>query len=213
MATDVTDTYSRPTTTRVAQAERGFDVVAVAASAGGLHALSIVLAALPSDFPACVMVVQHLSPHHPSLLSTILARYALMRVKEAEDGEMAQPSVVYIGPPDHHLLLTPAHILSLTTSNAVHYLRPSADLLFASVARASRARAIALVLSGTGSDGSQGVRDVWGAGGITIAQAEESCEFFGMPGSAIQTGCISYVIPLGEIAPALVNLVNHGDIR
>ena len=94
----------------------------------------------------------------------------------------------------------------------MHFVRPSADLLFESVAASYKERVIAVVLSGTGSDGSMGVKAVKKMGGTVIVQDEQSAEFYGMPGAAMQTGCVDFVLPLDEIASALVTLVSTGEV-
>jgi len=194
------------------ESDRGiaFDIVAVAASAGGLNALSQVLSGLPSEFGAAIVVVQHLDPRHRSLMADILSRRTSLRVKEAEDGETIRPGMIYIAPPDNHLLVNPDGALSLSRSELVHFVRPSADLLFESVAASFKDRAIAVVLTGSGSDGTMGVRAIKKMKGTVIAQDEASSEFFGMPGSAIDTKNVDFILPLDEIAPALVTLV-RGD--
>jgi len=202
-----------PRTGKNAQHTAGaaFDIVALAASAGGLTALSRVLAALPADFPAVIVVVQHLDPRHRSLMADILSRRTPLRVKQAEEGEQVGPATVYIAPPNRHLLVNSDGTLSLTQSELVHFLRPSADLLFESVAASYRERAIAVVLTGTGSDGAMGVQAIKKMGGAVIAQDEESAEFFGMPSAAIQSGSVDFVLPLDEIPTALVTLVIKGE--
>jgi two-component system chemotaxis response regulator CheB len=186
---------------------RNFDIVALAASAGGLTALSQVLAGLPGDFPAPVVIVQHLDPRHRSLMADILSRRTQLKVKQAEAGDSLQASTVYIAPPDRHLLVNRDGSLSLTQSELVHFVRPSADLLFESVAASHEEGAIAVVLSGTGSDGAMGVEAIKKMGGTVIAQDQKSAEFFGMPGAAIQTGSVDFILPLDEISSALVTLV------
>ena len=188
-----------------------FDIIALAASAGGLKALSHVLAALPADFPASIVVVQHLDPRHRSLMADILSRRTALQVKQAEEGGRLTPGMAYIAPPNRHLLVNPDGTLSLSQTELVHFVRPSADLLFESVAASFKDRVIAVVLSGTGSDGSMGVRAIKKMGGTVIVQDEKSSEFFGMPGAAVQTGCVDFVLPLDEIAPALATLVATGD--
>jgi len=190
-----------------ADPDRIFDVVALAASAGGLQAISVILAALPEDFRASVAVVQHLDPRHPSLLVDILSRRTALRVFQAEEGAFLQPGAVYIAPPDRHLLVIPNGSLSLTQSELVHFVRPSADLLFESLAASYKERAIAVVLTGTGSDGSLGVQAIKKMGGIVIVQNKETSEFFGMPGAAMELCAVDYVLPLREIGPVLVKLV------
>lgn len=197
---------SQPTLTAAA-----FDVVAVAASAGGLKALSQVFSALPGDFPAALVVVQHLDPRHRSLMADILSRRTALDVKQAEEGDRLRPGMIYIAPPNMHLLVNPDGSLSLAQSELVHFVRPSADLLFESVAASFKNRAIGVVLTGTGSDGTTGVQAIKKMGGTVLAQDEATSEFFGMPNAAINTGSVDFVLPLGEIPAALVTLVTTGE--
>jgi two-component system chemotaxis response regulator CheB len=184
-----------------------FAAVAIAASAGGLNALAHVLAALPADFPVPILVVQHLDPRHRSLLAQILARRTALSVGEAHDGEVVKPGQVYVAPPDRHLLVDADGTMSLTATELVHFVRPSADLLFESLAASYRERAVAVVLTGSGSDGAMGVRAVKRMGGTVIAQDEATSEFFGMPGAAFQTGATDFVLALDEIPVALIALI------
>jgi two-component system chemotaxis response regulator CheB len=193
-------------------ANAAFDVVALAASAGGLTALSRVLAALPADFSAAIVVVQHLDPRHRSLMANILSRRTPLRVKQAEEGDHLDPGTVYIAPPNRHLLVNPDGTLSLSQSELVHFVRPSADLLFESVAASHKDRAIAVVLTGTGSDGAMGVQAIKKMHGTVIAQDQETSEFFGMPSAAIQSGSVDFVLPLAEIPAALVALIMKGEV-
>jgi len=191
--------------------DASFEVVAVAASAGGLNALSQLLAGLPADFPAAVAVVQHLDPRHRSLMADILSRRTAMQVKQAEEGDKLSPGTVYIAPPNKHLLVNREGTVSLTQSELVHFVRPSADLLFESVAASFKHRVIGVVLSGSGSDGSMGVQAIKKMGGTVIAQDEATSEFFSMPNAAIQTGSVDFILPLNEIPSALVTLVTSGE--
>jgi two-component system chemotaxis response regulator CheB len=191
--------------------EASFEVVAVAASAGGLNALSQLLAGLPGDFPAAVAVVQHLDPRHRSLMADILSRRTALNVKQAEEHDKITAGTVYVAPPNKHLLVNPEGTLSLAQSELVHFVRPSADLLFESVAASFRHRVIGVVLSGSGSDGSMGVQAIKKMGGTVIAQDEATSEFFGMPNAAIQSGSVDFILPLKEIAPALVTLVTSRE--
>ena len=193
--------------------DAAFDVVALAASAGGLTALSSVLADLPAGFPAGILVVQHLDPRHRSLMADILSRRTRLEVKQAEEGDCLAGGRVYIAPPNRHLLLNGDGSLSLTQSELVHFVRPSADLLFESVAASYRDRAIAVVLSGSGGDGSMGIKAIKKMGGTVLAQDQRTSEFFGMPGAAIDSGNVDFVLPLEEIAPALVALVMKGQAQ
>ena len=184
-----------------------FHLVAMAASAGGLQALGQVLSSLPSGLPAAIVVVQHLDPHHRSRMAEILAKRTPLQVAEAVEGERLQPGQVRIAPPDRHLLVNPDGSLTLSQSELVHFVRPSADLLFESAAAAFGKRVIAVVLTGTGSDGAMGVTAVKKMGGVVIAQDEASSDFFGMPRAAIKAGAVDLVLPLAEIPPTIVALV------
>lgn len=190
-----------------------FEVVALAASAGGLQALSTVLAALPTGFRAAIVLVQHLDPHHRSLMAHILGQRTALDVHQAAHGDRLRPGGVWIAPPDHHLLVNGDGSISLTQTELVHFVRPSADLLFKSMAAGFRERSIAVVLTGTGSDGAMGVRAVREVGGKVIAQDEATSDSFGMPAAAIATGCVDFVLPLDEVAPALATLVMSGEAR
>ena len=204
-------TKDREQTVTVNKSGAAFDIVAFASSAGGLSALSEVLSALPETFPASIAVVQHLDPRHRSLMAKILSGRTALSVKEAEEGDRLQPGRVYVAPPDRHLLINPGGTISLTQSEMVHFVRPSADLLFESVAASYKDRVIAVVLTGSGSDGKMGVTAIKKMGGTVIAQDEATSEFFGMPGSAIQSGNVDFVLPLSEIPSALVTLVMTGE--
>ena len=184
-----------------------FDTIAVASSAGGLAALTQLLSRLPAELPASLLVVQHLDRRHKSLMADILSRRTVLTVKQAEDGEPMEHSTVYIAPPDKHLLANADRTLSLTQSELVHFVRPSADLLFESVAAAFREHAIAVVLTGSGKDGAMGVKAIKKMGGTVITQDEETSEFFSMPSAAISTGQVDFILPVDEIPQALVALV------
>jgi two-component system, chemotaxis family, protein-glutamate methylesterase/glutaminase len=192
---------------RNSQSEISFDILALATSAGGLAALSKLLSMLPRDFPAAIVIVQHLDPRHRSALVDILSRRTPLHVKSAENGEQIRCSTVYVAPPNNHLLVEADGTLRLSKSEMVHFLRPCADLLFESVAASYKERAIAIVLTGTGSDGKIGVEAIKKLGGTVIVQNKESSEFFGMPDAALQTGCADFVLPIDEIAGVVNKLV------
>lgn len=187
--------------------DRPYGIVAIAASAGGVTALSRVLGGLPSTFPVPVVVVEHLDPRHRTVIAEVLGRRAKLPTRLASQGERAEPGTIYIAPPDHHLLLNKDGTLTLSSSELVHFLRPSADLLFESVAGSYGPRAIACVLTGTGSDGAMGASAVKSRGGTVIAQDPELAEFRGMPDAAVATGAADYILPLDEIASVICGLV------
>ena len=180
-------------------------------SLGGLKALSTILSALPADFPAAIVVVQHLSPHHQSFLAEILNRRTPLTVKQAESEDQLQPGTVYIAPPNKHLLVSANGSLSLSDSARVHFVRPAANNLFESVAASFNERALAVVLTGRDSDAAKGVEAIKKMGGTVIAQNQSSSESFEMPSAAIDTGSVDLVLPLHKIASALVKLVMSGE--
>ncbi len=182
----------------------------IAASAGGLDALTKVLSRLPAHMPVAIAVVQHISPHRKSLLPYILSRHCALQVKQAEDQEHWQAGVVYIAPPDAHLQVCSDESFHLSQTPLVHYVRPSADVLFSSAAEHLDRQLIAVVLTGTGTDGAAGIEQVKKHGGVTIAQDQQTSEHFGMPQSAIATGQVDFILPLEEIPPRLVSLVIDG---
>ena len=179
----------------------------MAASSGGLRAISEILSALPSDFPAAITVVQHLSPQYPNHMPDILSRRTTLAVLQAEAGDQLRPGTVYIAPPNKHLLVNWDGTLSLSAEEKVNYVRPSADVLFESVATSFKELALAVVLTGRGCDGARGVQAIRQMGGMVLAQSEATCECFSMPGFAIDTGSVDLILPLNQIAFALETLV------
>jgi chemotaxis response regulator CheB len=180
-------------------------VVAIGASAGGVPALQTVLAALPGDLGAAVLVVLHLHPSMPSRLAWLLGRHSALPVRTAEAGDLIAGGTVYVAVPDLHLMIDDARV-RLVPSAPVHHVRPSIDLLFASLARGYGAEATVVVLTGTGLDGAAGVVAVKAAGGTTIAQDPGEAAFPGMPAAAVATGCVDHVVPLAGVVPLLVRL-------
>ncbi|HSK75150.1 MAG TPA: chemotaxis protein CheB [Thermoanaerobaculia bacterium] len=186
-------------------------VVAIAASAGGLSALTHVLTALPAGFGAPIIVLQHLRADQKSFMAEILGRRVALPVASARHGERLTVGKVYVAPPGRHLLVLADGVLALSDTERVRFVRPAADVLFHSLAESLGPRAVAVVLTGTGKDGADGVREIHRRGGTVIVQDEASSQFFGMPGASIKTGMVDRVLPLDEIAPALVALTRGGE--
>ena len=184
-----------------------YDIVAIAASAGGITALGRVLGSLPGGFPVPVLVVQHLDPRHKTVIAEVLGRRAKIPVKLAGEGEKAEPGTIYVSPPNRHLLVGADGVLTLSNSELVHFVRPSADLLFESVAGSYGPRAIACVLTGTGSDGAMGASAVKSRGGTVIAEDPGTAEFKGMPEAVVASGSVDFILPLDEIATVIRGLV------
>lgn len=184
-----------------------FDVVAVTASAGGVLALRVLVGALPAGFPVPVLVVQHLDPRHDTALADVLDRGSALRVKLAEDGEQATAGTVHVAPPDRHLMAGPNGVLSLSDEARTQFVRPSADVLFTSVAGSYGPRAVVCVLTGAGRDGAAGVRAVKDRGGTVVVQDPATADFPGMPAAAVETGGADLVLPLHELPGALDDLL------
>jgi two-component system, chemotaxis family, protein-glutamate methylesterase/glutaminase len=184
----------------------------MAASAGGLNALSVILGGLPADFPAAIAIVMHVAPDHKSLLAEILDSRSQLEVKQAHTGDRLCHSSVFVAPPNHHLFVVKGGSLELSSSASekVHHARPSAEPLFASVAEVYRENAIGVVLTGGDGDGSMGVRIIKEKGGKVIAQDRPTSQDFSMPETSIKTGDVDFILPLDEIAPKLMELVGAG---
>jgi two-component system chemotaxis response regulator CheB len=188
--------------------EASFDIVVMGASTGGLNALAKVLSALPSDFPAPIGVVQHLSPKYPSVLHEILGRRTTLTVKRAELGEQLRRSTVYIAPPDRHFEIDASSRAVLSAAPRENFARPAADRLFCSAANSHLSRTLAVVLTGAGTDGALGASHVKALGGRVLIQDPRTSEMPWMPRAAYKTGDYDFILPLEKIAPALVALVS-----
>ena len=201
----------------VAPAPPAFTVVAMAASVGGLNALSVILGALPADFPAAITIVMHVSPHHKSLLAEILKCRTPLAVTQARTGDRLCLGCVFVAPPNHHMSVARDGRIKLSSSDSekIHHARPSAEPLFASVARVYQKHAIAVVLTGGDGDGSFGVRIIKDHGGRVIAQDRPTSQDFSMPESSIKTGEVDFILPLDKIAPKLLEMagVSSGRLK
>lgn len=184
-------------------------VVVIGASAGGVAALTTLVGALPADFPAPIVVVLHRTPTAESLLVEILARRSRLPVMDARSGERLMPGIIYISRPDQHLSVTPERCFAYSDGERIRYVSSSVNPLFASAAAVYGAGTIAIVLGGGGQDGTAGVQIVKAGGGIVIAQDQGTANHFSMPKSAIATGAVDYVLPIQDIAPALVRLAHR----
>jgi two-component system CheB/CheR fusion protein len=187
--------------------ERLVRVAGVGASAGGLEAINQLFEGLSPDLGMAYLVVSHMDPRQESLLAEILAKHCAIPVSVAT-GQTIEPDHVYVIPPDAVMKLS-GNQLTLTPrgESSARYL--PVDVLFESLAQQRPGSAIGIVLSGTGSDGTQGIKDIKETAGVTIVQAPDSAAFDGMPNSAIQTGCVDLVLRPIEIAEELTKIAHH----
>jgi len=187
-----------------------FSVVGIGASAGGLVAIEAFFAAMPADTESgmAFVVVQHLDPDHKSILIDLVKKYTKMRVYKVEDGMWVQPNCIYIIPPNCDMAFLKGK-LHLLEPSAPRGLRLPIDFFFRSLAQDQRERAICVVLSGTGTDGTLGLKAVKGEGGMAMAQAPESAAYDGMPRSAIGTGLVDYVLPPDKMPEQLIAYVQY----
>ncbi len=181
-----------------------FPIVAIGASAGGLDACEQLLATIPADSGMAYILVQHLDPHHESMLVALLAAHAKVGVCQADEGMAIEPNRLYVIPPGSHLSVT-GDTLHLSASAGSAGPRLPFDHLLRSLADEHGDRAICVVLSGTGADGSLGLRAVQANGGLVVVQDPFEAAFDGMPRSAILTGAADFVLPIADMAEAIAN--------
>jgi two-component system CheB/CheR fusion protein len=202
---DTDDTDKEVESAQLTAAGAGFPIVGIGASAGGLAAFEAFFSALPADVDLgmAFVLVQHLAPDHKSILAEIVRRYTKMQVFEVMDGMTVQRNCAYIIPPNCDMAFSNG-ALTLSPPAAPRGQRLPIDSFFRSLAEDQRERAVCIVFSGTGSDGTLGARAIKGAGGMVMAQNPESTEYDGMPRSVIATGLVDYVLPPAEMPAALI---------
>jgi two-component system CheB/CheR fusion protein len=186
-----------------------FPIVGIGASAGGLEALETFFEHVPEDCGQAFVVVQHLSPDFKSVMDQLLARRTSLVVERVEDGVEVRPGAIYLIPPKKEMIISGGRLL-LSDKDPTQSLSLPIDTFFRSLAQDAGERAIAVVLSGTGSDGSRGIRDVHEAGGMVVVQTVDSAKFDGMPKSAIDTGIVDLQLPPEQIHAAIERYCERG---
>jgi two-component system chemotaxis response regulator CheB len=179
-------------------------VLVLAASTGGPQALQEVLATLPKSFPVPILVVQHMPAHATQALVIRLAQHSPLRVREAHTGDTLQPGTALIIPGDYHGVLDEQGRIFLHQEAPVNSVRPSADVTLNSVARSLSGQVMAVILTGMGQDGLQGVEFLRRAGGRCVAEDESSCVVYGMPRAVIENRLAHGVAPLSEMAAEII---------
>ncbi|MBV8056699.1 MAG: chemotaxis protein CheB [Deltaproteobacteria bacterium] len=183
-----------------------FEVVAIAASYGGIEAIKVVISTLPADFPVPIVFLLHVGDSFSRHLPLTIGRESRLPVKWAEDGEQMISGRIYVAPPAAHLIIDEAKRCSLVQTPRVQHSRPSANMLFGSIAFAFKEQALAVVLTGYGSDGALGANLIKALGGLVIAQDQQSAMCFEMPCAAIHMAGPDLILPLDKIASALIAL-------
>ncbi len=183
-------------------------IVGIGASAGGLEALRSFFTDMPQETGLVFVVIQHLAPDHKSLMVELLARATRLTVMRAVDGMEVRPNHIYLIPPKYNMSME-GDKLRLTPGPGGKTLNLPIDIFFRSLAEEHRERSVAVILSGTGSDGARGIRAVKEMGGMVMVQAEASAKFAGMPSSAIATGTADYILPVEDMPEQLINFCNH----
>src|SRR5215831_7790794 len=189
-------------------AQNGFLVVAIGASAGGIEAFSEMIRAVPTDTGMAFVLIQHLDPTHHSILTELVAKETAMRVREVADGMPLQPNHVYVIPPNSTMSVS-SRVLRIAPREETRGLHMSIDHFMRSLAGEEGSRAIGVILSGSGSDGTLGMAEIQAQGGVTFAQDTASAKYDGMPRSAIASGCVDYVLPPKAIARELSRIAHH----
>jgi two-component system chemotaxis response regulator CheB len=178
-------------------------MIGIASSTGGPATLAKILSHLPADFSAPILVVQHVTNGFVAGLAEWLDRVTPLHVGLASHGEVPQPGTVLLAPDDYHVRINAHGVVELHREPPYKGLRPSANFLFHSMARAYGPRAVGIVLTGMGDDGAEGLLALRRAGGLTLAQDEQTCVVYGMPREAAARSAVDQVLPLDQIAPTL----------
>lgn len=189
--------------------KKNVTIIGIGASAGGLEALQIFIAGLPVKSNIAYIIAQHLSPTYKSLMVELLAKGTNITVLEASNGTVVQADTIYVCPPDENIFLDKETILLSKPKVNWHGPKPSVDLFFESLAESQEEKSIGIILSGTGSDGSRGVRAIKAAGGFTIVQEPKSAKYDGMPNSAIYTGTIDLILHPEDIGSEIQEVLNY----
>ncbi len=183
-------------------------IVGIGSSAGGLEAIRELASSLPTDNGCAYVIVQHMSPQHKSLMTSLIASETKLRVQDVSDGVVPEKDVIYVTPPRADVIIEEGKLRLVAPSEDIGKPKPSVDRFLISLAKDRSDRSMGIILSGTGSDGAYGIQALREVGGITIAQDDESAKYDGMPNAAIETGCIDLVLRPSDIATHLNKILS-----
>jgi two-component system CheB/CheR fusion protein len=188
--------------------KKSLPVVGIGASAGGLEAIEGFFANTPSEIKIAFVIIQHLAPEHKSIMGSLLKKYTNLKVSEVRDGVKVEPGCVYLNPPNKDVSIFNGR-LYLSDLAQVRGARLPIDYFFRSMAEAQGDKSICIILSGTGTDGTLGLKAIKGAGGMAMVQAEDQAKYYNMPRSAIDTGLVDFILPVEKMASELMKYVKH----
>lgn len=188
-----------------------YEAIVIGVSSGGMKALRFLFTTLPGDFCTPIIVVQHLSPRTDIQWIQILNDQSLLTIKEADEKEKIEEGNIYIAPPNYHLMIEKNKTFSLTIDTKVNFARPAIDVLFESAADAYKNKLIGVILTGSSSDGTLGIKKIKEYGGLTIAQDPKTAESSFMPASAIAAVQVDYVLSLEAIVELLIKIEKKKD--
>jgi two-component system CheB/CheR fusion protein len=188
--------------------KQSIPVVGIGASAGGLEAIEGFFANTPSDIRIAFVIIQHLAPEHKSIMGSLLKKYTNLKVMEVRDGTKIEPGCIYLNPPSRDVSILNGK-LYLSEPAQARGARLPIDYFFRSLAESQGDKSICIVLSGTGTDGTLGMKAIKGAGGMAMAQEETQAKYDNMPRSAIDTGLVDYVLPVEKMGAELMKYVKH----
>ncbi len=188
-----------------------YEIVVVGSSAGGLDALYKLFSGLPANFKLPVAVVQHLAHAESDIFAKLLDEKVDIRVKEADSREQLKPGIIYIAPPDYHLLVEHDNTISLSVDDEVNFSRPSIDVLFESAVYAYGPAVIGIILSGANNDGAEGLKKIKQAGGLAVVQSPDTAYSKEMPLAAIRNTVIDYILEIEEISSLLCRISGERD--
>lgn len=183
-----------------------YNAIVIGVSSGGMNAMNLIFPLLPKEFKIPIIIVQHINARSDSQWITFLNKKSNLYIKEVDEKELIKQGIVYIAPPNYHLLIEKNKTFSLTVDERINFARPSIDVLFESAAEAYKSKLIGIILTGSNRDGSKGIKRIKEYGGLTIIQNPETAESSYMPLSAISSITPDYILSLEEIMKLLLLL-------
>ncbi len=190
----------------------GFPIVGIGASAGGLETLQLFFSKMSPETNTAFVIIQHLSPNFKSIMASLLAKYTRMTVCEIEDGMTLAQNCVYLNPPNKNVAIfnRTLHLMAPVKSSAINM---PIDFFFRSLSEDQKEKAIAIIVSGTASDGTLGIKAIKGEGGMVMAQDPDTAKYDGMPRSAIGTGLVDFILAVEKMPDALISYVKHPFLK